>query len=121
MVVAGLKPSTQRPAPSQESVPSQTPPLEMPSQIVVTAWKPSAGQAPVSPVQLSATSHCPAEARQMVVAGLKPSTQWPAPSQESVPSQFSNDATPTQIYALSRHPAVGISPVSPVQLSATSH
>ena len=70
MVVAGLKPSTQWPAPSQESVPSQAPPLEVPVQDVVAEAKPSAGQAPDDPVQLSATSHCPAAARQMVVAGL---------------------------------------------------
>ena len=57
MVVADWKPSTQLPAPSQESVPSQAPPFEVPRQVVVEDWKPSAGHAPDDPVQLSATSH----------------------------------------------------------------
>ena len=56
-MVADWKPSTQWPAPSQESVPSQGPPLEVPTQAVVDGWKPFAGQAPDVPVQLSATSH----------------------------------------------------------------
>jgi hypothetical protein len=38
-------------------------------------FKPSTGQAPEVPVQFSATSHWPAEARHSVVEGLKPSTQ----------------------------------------------
>jgi hypothetical protein len=86
-VVAGWKPSTQFPAPSQESFASQTSPFEVPMQAVVLGWNPSAGQAPESPVQLSATSHCPADSRHVVVRGWNPSTQFPAPSQESVPSQ----------------------------------
>ena len=58
MVVEGRKPSTQVFAlPEQESVPSQSPPLELPTQGVVAGWKPSAGQAPDVPEQLSATSH----------------------------------------------------------------
>ena len=57
MVVADLKPSTQAPLPSQESVPSQAPPLEVPVQAVVEGWKALSGQAPIVPVQLSATSH----------------------------------------------------------------
>ena len=57
MVVAGLKPSTQVPDPLQESVPSQAPPLDVPTQEVVAASKPSAGHSPDKPVQLSATSH----------------------------------------------------------------
>ena len=57
MVVDARKPSTQLPAPSQESVPSQAPPFEVPTQVVVEDWKPSAGQVPDVPVQLSATSH----------------------------------------------------------------
>jgi hypothetical protein len=40
----------------------------IPVQVVVFGWNPSAGQAPDVPVQLSATSHWPADARQMVVA-----------------------------------------------------
>jgi hypothetical protein len=56
MVVAGWKPSTQAPWPSQESVPSQAPPFEVPVLAVVDGAKPSGGHTPV-PVQLSATSH----------------------------------------------------------------
>jgi hypothetical protein len=58
VVVAGAKPSTQVLAvPLQESVPSQGPPLEPPTQVVVADAKPSAGQVPDVPLQLSATSH----------------------------------------------------------------
>ena len=56
-MVADWKPSTQVPEPLQESVPSQTPPFELPTHDVVAGWKPFAGQAPDDPVQLSATSH----------------------------------------------------------------
>jgi len=45
------------PAPSHESDPSQAPPFEVPTQVVVEDWNPFAGQAPDDPVQLSATSH----------------------------------------------------------------
>src|SRR5512143_4019952 len=51
-LVDGLKPSTHLPAPSQESVPSQAPPFDVPVQVVVDGWKPSAGQSFVVPVQL---------------------------------------------------------------------
>jgi len=37
--------------------------------------KPFTGQTPEDPVQLSATSHCPAELRQVNVFGRKTSTQ----------------------------------------------
>ena len=57
VVVADLNPSTQTPAPSQESVPSHAPPFDVPTHVVVEDWKPSAGHAPDDPVQLSATSH----------------------------------------------------------------
>jgi hypothetical protein len=50
-------------------------PLPSLVHVVPDGWKPSAGQAPVEPVQLSATSHGPAEGRQVVVAGWNPSTQ----------------------------------------------
>ena len=55
--VEAKKPSTQAPDPLQESVPSHAPPFEVPTHVVVEAWKPFAGQAPEEPVQLSATSH----------------------------------------------------------------
>ena len=58
VVVDDWKPSTQVLAvPLQESVPSQGPPLDVPTQVVVAAAKPSAGPAPDVPLQLSATSH----------------------------------------------------------------
>jgi hypothetical protein len=102
-------------------VPSHAPPFEVPTQEVVEAWKPSAGQAPDVPVQLSATSHWPAEARQLVVDDWKPSTQLPAPSQESVPSQTPPFEVPTQEVVLAWKPSAGHAPDVPVQLSATSH
>jgi hypothetical protein len=57
VVVAGWKPSTQFPAPSQESDPSQAPPFDVPTQVVVAGWWASVGQEALVPVQLSATSH----------------------------------------------------------------
>src|SRR5262245_25077087 len=121
MVVAGLKPSTHFPAPSQESVPSQSPPFEVPVQLVVAGANPSVGQAPDVPVQLSATSQgLPFVPRQMVVAGLKPSTHFPAPSQESVPSQSPPFDVPVQLVVAGANPSVGQAPDVPVQLSATS-
>jgi hypothetical protein len=56
-VVEDRKPSAQAPDPSQESVPSQSPPLDVPTQAVVNGWKPSTGHSTDEPVQLSATSH----------------------------------------------------------------
>ena len=53
-VVEDLKPSTQLPAPSQESVASQRPPLELPVQAVVADAKGLAGQVVDVPVQLEA-------------------------------------------------------------------
>ena len=44
-------------------------------QLVLLAAKLSAGHAPELPVHISATSHCPAEARQVWLAGAKTSTQ----------------------------------------------
>src|SRR5439155_418587 len=64
---------------------SQAPPCEAPVQCVVKGWKTSAGQPPETPVQLSATSHWPAEARQTVLRDLNTSTQVAAP----VPVQWS--------------------------------
>jgi hypothetical protein len=90
-------------------------------QTVPFGRDPSAGQEPDVPVQLSATSHSPAAARQMVVAGLKPSTQCPDPSQESVPSQAPPFEPPVQVVVAVANPSAGHEPDVPVQLSATSH
>ena len=93
----------------------------MPTQAVVAAWKPSAGQAPEVPVQLSETSHWPAEARQIVVADANPSTQWPAPSQESVPSQTPPFDVPMHAVVAAWNSSAGQAPDDPEQLSETSH
>ena len=52
---------------------SQAPPFDVPVQVVDEDAKPSAGQAPELPVQVSATSHAPADGRQTLVR--KTSTQ----------------------------------------------
>ena len=78
MVVAGSKTSTHVLAvPLQWSAASssQAPPCELPVQCVLLEAKVSAGQVPEDPVHISATSHWPAEGRQVVVADLKTSTQ----------------------------------------------
>ena len=95
--------------------------MEVPTQVVVEGWKTSVGQVPEEPVQLSATSHWPTEGRHVVVAGLKPSTQWPAPSQESVPSHAPPFDVPVQVVVDGWKPSAGQSFDDPVQLSATSH
>src|SRR5438093_11453 len=121
VVVAGLKPSLQVPKPSQESAASHAPPLDVPTQAVVAGSKESAGQSPDEPVQLSAPSHWPAEGRHVVVAGLKPSLQLPAPSQESVASHAPPLDVPTHVAARRSTELAGHAPDEPVQLSATSH
>jgi hypothetical protein len=54
---------------------SHAPPCEAPLQLVVSEAKASAGQVPDEPVQDSATSHWPAEARHSNVEAWKASTQ----------------------------------------------
>ena len=107
--------------PLQESVPSQAPPEDVPTQVVVADANPSAGHAPDVPLQLSATSHWPAEARHEVVDDLKPSTQTPDALQESVPSQAPPLDVPTQVVVAGALPSAGQVLEVPVQLSATSH
>ena len=53
---------------------SHAPPFDDPVQVVDDEANASAGHAPDDPVQLSATSHWPAEARQTVVLGWYLST-----------------------------------------------
>ena len=89
--------------------------------VVVAGWKPSAGQEPVVPEQLSATSHGPVDGRQIVVAVRNPSTHRPEPLQESVPSQGPPFEVPVQAVVAGWKPFAGQSTVEPVQLSATSH
>src|SRR2546425_9367859 len=65
---------------------------KMPMQCVVADWKASAGHVPDVPVHISATSHWPAEARQVTLAALYASTQtmlvpvqWSAGSSSHTP------------------------------------
>ena len=91
-------------------------------QLVVAAAKLSAGQVPLVPVQLSATSHCPAELRQMVVADLKTSTHvLLVPEQWSAPSHAPPCEVPVQLVEDDAKASAGQAPELPVQLSATSH
>ena len=74
VTVLALKVSTQVFAvPEQWSVASlsQAPPCELPVQLVEDDAKLSAGQAPLAPVHISATSHWPADARHVTVLALK--------------------------------------------------
>ena len=85
----------------------------------------SAGQAPELPVQVSAMSHWPAEARQVKLEGRKTSTQVVAP----VPVQWSAASSsqaapceaPVQCVVEGWKTSAGQAPELPVQLSATSH
>ncbi len=90
-------------------------------QLVEDDAKLSAGQAPLVPVQLSATSHWPADGRQIDVEARKPSTHRPAPLQESVPSQAPPFEVPMQVVVDGLNPSAGQAADEPVQLSATSH
>jgi len=90
-------------------------------QVVVEGEKPSAGHAPDEPVQLSDGSHSPVDARHVVVAGLKPSTQWPAPSHESLASHAPPFDVPVQVVVEGENPSAGHAPDEPVQLSDGSH
>ena len=53
---------------------SHAPPCEAPRQLVEDEAKTSAGQVPDVPVQVSATSHWPAEGRQVKLEDWKTST-----------------------------------------------
>ena len=93
-------------------------------QLVALDLKPSAGHAPELPVHISATSHCPVEARQVVVAALKTSThvllvplQWSAASLSHAPPWD----VPVQLVVAEAKLSVGHAPEVPVHISATSH
>src|SRR5439155_10022086 len=78
VTVAALKTSTQVLAlPEQWSAASlsHAPPCEVPVQCVLLAAKALTGHAPEVPGHVSATSHWPAESRQVVPAAWKISTQ----------------------------------------------
>ena len=123
IVVAGLKPSTAGAGvPVQESVPSQTPPFEVPVQVVVAGWKPSAGQrtrrtrAALRHVAL----HRPRRGRSSSRPGSRPRSRA-GPSQESAPSQTPPFEVPVQAVVDGWKPSAGQAPDVPLQLSATSH
>jgi len=108
--------------PLQWSVASQAPPCDTPVHVVVGGAKTSAGQAPVAPVQLSATSHWPADSRHTVVAGWYSSRQALAvPLQWSVASQAPPSEAPVHAVVLGSKASAGHAPEVPVQVSATSH
>jgi hypothetical protein len=93
-------------------------------QLVVSDANPSAGHVPEVPVQLSATSHWPAEARHSKLDAWNASThvllvpvQWSAASLSHTPAC----EAPVQLVAADAKPSAGHVPDVPVQLSATSH
>ena len=91
-------------------------------QLVDAEAKVSAGHAPLVPVQFSATSHCPAEARQTVLEDLKTSTHvLLVPLQWSAPSQAPPCEVPVQLVVADANASAGHAPDVPVQVSATSH
>jgi hypothetical protein len=89
---------------------------------VVFDWKPSAPQAPDVPLQLSATSHGPEDARHTVVVGWKTSTHvFAVPLQWSDASHAPPFDAPVHVVVPGWKPSPGQVPDAPVQLSATSH
>src|SRR5947208_5541623 len=93
-------------------------------QCVLLVAKASAGHVPEVPVQLSATSHCPADSRQVTLAALYASTQtllvpvqWSAGSSSHTPPSD----VPMQCVVADWKASAGHVPDVPVQLSATSH
>ena len=93
-------------------------------QLVEAEAKLSAGQAPLAPVHISATSHCPVAGRHVTVAGAKTSTQLSA-----VPEQWSLASSshappcelPMQLVDEDAKLSAGHAPLTPVHISATSH
>jgi hypothetical protein len=83
--VADAKTSTQLSAVREQwsfASSSQTSPCELPVQLVVADAKLSAGQAPLTPVHISATSHWPVAGRHVTVAAANTSTH-----ESSLPEQ----------------------------------
>src|SRR5437867_7642355 len=93
-------------------------------QLVVSLAKPSAGHVADVPVQVSATSHWPAEVRQTNVEDWNTSThvllgpvQWSAASLSHAPPC----EAPMQLVVSLAKPSPGHVADIPVQVSATSH
>src|SRR5438552_2939730 len=103
---------------------SHAPPCEAPTQSVATDANPFAGHAADVPLQVSATSHWPAEARHVELAAWKTSThellvpvQWSAASLSHAPPC----EAPTQPVDTDANAFAGHAADVPVQVSATSH
>jgi hypothetical protein len=93
-------------------------------QLVVADAKLSAGQAPLTPVHISATSHWPVEGRHVTVSGTKTSIhvslvpeQWSLASSSHTPPWD----VPTQLVVGDSNSSAGQAPLTPVHISATSH
>ena len=102
---------------------SHTPPCEEPVHAVAADWKASAGQEPLDPVQVSATSHCPALPRQVNEAARYASTQESAlPEQWSAASSSHTPPCDDPVHAVAADwkASAGQEPLDPVQVSATS-
>jgi len=103
---------------------SHAPPCELPVQLVDEDAKTSAGQAPLAPVHCSATSHWPAEGRQVTVLGAKASTHVLAVPEQWSPASLSHAPPcelPAQLVDDDAKPSAGQVPLTPVHCSATSH
>src|SRR5439155_946698 len=89
-------------------------------QTVLEDWKPSAGHAALDPVQLSATSHEPAEARQTVLEDWKASAGHAALDPVQLSATSHEPAEARQTVLEDWKPSAGHAALDPVQLSATS-
>jgi hypothetical protein len=88
--------------------------------VVVFAANRSAGHALANPVQVSATSQVPADARHSVVRNL--STQVLAPPRHlSIPSHAPPFNAPVHVVVFAANRSAGHALLAPVQVSATSH
>src|SRR4029077_18740655 len=101
---------------------SHVPPWELPVQLVADDANASFGHVPLVPVQLSATSHWPAEPRHVTVLALNASTHVFAAPEQWSPASLSHVPPwelPVQLVADDANASFGQVPLVPVQLSAT--
>ena len=93
-------------------------------QLVEDEAKLSVGHVPLTPVHISAASHCPADGRHVTVLGLKASTHaFAVPEQWSVASSSHAPPCelPVQLVDDDAKLSAGQAPLAPVHISATSH
>ena len=88
------------------SIPSQAPPFKAPVQVVDDDANPSAGQVAAEPVQVSATSHWPAEVRHV----WPEARNWQVEVQHEVAAPFE----PARSHC-SRPPVVSVFPSPQVE------